>query len=751
MKRTDALGGPGPAERPSAGELGLVTAVMALVAVATSYPLILTMGRALPFDLGDPLLNAFILNWDADRFRLGLQGLWDAPFYFPRRDALAYSEHLLGIAIFTAPVQWLTGNPVLAYNLAHLASIVLAGAGMYLLARSLWGRRDAAWVAAMIFACAPYRSMQASHLQVLMSGWMPIGLWGLHRYFSTRSRRALAVFTAAFLLQALSNGYYLYFFAVPVVVVVAAESWRTLAGSGRAAGAWRSSLGRLLLDLGVAALAIGAVLAPVAAAYLRVRERTGVHRAIDEMAGYSALPSDYLARPPNLWLWNSVLPVADAERAMFTGFLAAVLAMVALVAAWRRPRIRDEAAGHCRAYVAMYAAVLVLAVWMSLGPLVPGPYRLALLVPGFDGLRVPARLIAVVMLALAALAGAGAARIATRLRPRLAVAVAAVMAIVAGLEGYAGATHVEPFDPAQPRRAALNAWLREGPPAGVLELPVGGGQPEPFTLQYQFNTLLHGRPIVNGYSGFDYDLQRFLGGGSSPLRELGMIRPMVTALRRIGVRTLVMHRADYASLMEFEPSPIIALIDDDRQQVVEARSFDGNRVRAWRLADIDPLPVFKDQAWRTLDARQMTVTAWPAAEHARRAADGDPATLWDSNIPQRGDEWIRVELDRERDLIAVRLDLPRSYLETYPRRLRIESEADDGSRAEVFSGPVLAQLMESLVREPRRPGLTITLRPNRTRALRLSQLGQTRHAHWSVVDIALWERTLALSERTGRR
>ena len=51
--------------------------------------------------------------------------------------------------------------------------------------------------------------------------------------------------------------------------------------------------------------------------------------------------------------------------------------------------------------------------------------------------------------------------------------------------------------------------------------------------------------------------------------------------------------------------------------------------------------------------------------------------------------------------------------------------------------------MQSLIREPRQPGITVTLPPNRTRALRLSQTGQARHAHWSVVDLAVWERTPA--------
>ncbi len=72
---------------------------------------------------------------------------------------------------------------------------------MYLLVRELTGRRDAAWLAGLLFACLPYRVAQLTHLQVLMAGWMPLALLGLHRYFRTGSRSALAGFVAAYVLH----------------------------------------------------------------------------------------------------------------------------------------------------------------------------------------------------------------------------------------------------------------------------------------------------------------------------------------------------------------------------------------------------------------------------------------------------------------------------------------------------------------------------------------------------------------------
>lgn len=91
-------------------------------ALAATWPLILRPGHTIAGGPGDPMLVTAILSWDADRFAHGLRGLWDAPWFFPYHDSLAYAEHMLGVALFTAPVQWLTGNPVLTYNFAYIAS-----------------------------------------------------------------------------------------------------------------------------------------------------------------------------------------------------------------------------------------------------------------------------------------------------------------------------------------------------------------------------------------------------------------------------------------------------------------------------------------------------------------------------------------------------------------------------------------------------------------------------------------------------
>ena len=131
-------------------ELLVAGLAFTLASVVLTYPVAAQIARALPSDLTDTLLNTWTLAWDADRFRHGFSGLWDAPIFFPYRHTLAFSENLLGIAIFVAPLEWLSADPILSYNVAFVFEFALAGVAMYLLARELTGNRAAAAVAGVL-------------------------------------------------------------------------------------------------------------------------------------------------------------------------------------------------------------------------------------------------------------------------------------------------------------------------------------------------------------------------------------------------------------------------------------------------------------------------------------------------------------------------------------------------------------------------------------------------------------------------
>jgi len=724
-------------------ELLTVAAVMFALAIVGTFPLVRRISSALPGDLGDPLLNAFILGWDADRIRHGFLALWDAPFYFPMRDTLTLSEHFLGIAIFTAPIQWMTGSAVLVYNLAYLASSVLAGFGTYVLTRSLWGRRDAAWLGALAFACAPHRAMHVSHLQVLVSGWMPLALWGLHRYFTTWSRRALALFVLAFVVQALSNGYFMFFFGVTVAGVGAAELFRFLRVRVTCVDRHLPSPGRVLLDLGVAAAGIGVALAPVVLAYLRTRRSYGLHRTVGEMAMYSAVAGDYLRIPSGLWVWTGHLHVGEAERGLYPGVIVTVLAVIGVLSALKGVTTAGEGRPPGWGWhVALYTTLVGFGFWMTLGPGVVGPYAgLVQMVPGFDGLRVPARFVVVLALFLAVLGSAGAAWVLARLRPRLGAIATVVVGAAVVLDGYGGPLTMVPFDASQRARSELNAWLRGGPEGGVLELPIVPFAFAPLSLTYQYNTLLHEHPVLNGYSGYGYALQDYLSNWASPLKERDEVGAVLRGLRSVGARYVVLHRGVASTRPELEwsdPDGLADAIDRASEDIDERRRFGASI--AWRLAAPVPWPLIDERRLVALTADMFRATASASPDLVRYAFDGDIETRWHTGKPQSGGEWLRLAFDREVDVGRLVFATPFVGIGNHPRELVVESEAADGARIILYAGSVMPHLIRSLAKGSAGTPVVLDLPSNLTRTLWLRQAGRTTGWYWTVPELTLFER-----------
>jgi hypothetical protein len=740
-------------------EIALVAAGFTVLAVVMTLPLLIHATRALPGDLGDPLLNAWILGWDAQHLAHGLIGLWDAPILYPARHTLAYSEHLLGIAVFVAPIYWASANAVLAYNVAFIGSYVLAGTGMYLLARDLCGRRDAAVLASLVFAFGPYRAGHVSHLQVLFSGWMPIALWRLHRYFAAPSWRRLVAFAAAYVLQALSNGYYLFFLALPVAIISGYELFRR-----------RREWKPLAVQLGTAAMLIGAAIAPFALAYMELR-RQGLHRLPSDWTMFSADVGSYLLTAERVRFWRWLHGAVNVEAQLFPGLTVLALAAIALLTPSPESRTpggeartpspespRESQIPNPESRISspesripnpesrlrLYSAIAASAFVLSLGPepkawgqqiLPSGPYLwLVRIVPGLDGLRAPARLSIVVHLALAVLAAFGAARLLSVLSERTRGLAFFAIALFALVEGAALPLQLAAVDGrGRPQDRAVYRWLSASEAGTVLELPIREWDISP-TLIYQYATLFHGHPIANGYSGYGSSLQEFLGGSGSPLRELAYMDGTLAMLRAIGVRYVLVHPGDYDD-PAFGAASVRA-IKESSGHVAETRDY--GAVVAFRLLPAAADSVIAAGGLQRIAATHVTATASHRPDRLPLAFDGNLDTRWTSLDRQTGDEWIAIAFDRAYDLARISLRLNRWSLGDYPRELSIETTSGAISK-EVYRGDVLTPLGLALFRTGS-PSIDIDIPPTPTTAVRLRQRGQTRLWFWSINEIELWRR-----------
>jgi len=499
----------------SSRRAALALAGFLILAVAWTWPLTAHLSNRIPHDLGDPLLNTWILWWNAHAVPFTARW-WSPPILIPVRGALALSEHLAGLGLFSTPVQLLGGSPLLAYNVCLLLSCALSGWFAYLLVMRLTASTPAAIVAGIAFATAPYRAGQLAHLQVLTSQWIPAIFLALHGYAETRRRRWLAMFALTWLLQATSNGYFLLF--LPVLIglwLLWFVDWRRAPRAG----------------LAIIATWIGAALPliPALLEYRRVHADLGLVRQAGEIVRFSAAAASFTHTAPMLRFW-SASAVPTQEDYLFPGVTG--LAVILLAIGWSayrrsgggtaplpdtRRRLTRALAFYVLAAIAMWAcacgpgADAGITNWWR-------PYRLLALLPGYDGLRVPARFAMLAAFCLSIAAGLSIARL-HQLAGRAFPAI--VLAALAGLV-LDGAMEPMPLG-VPPARTLL-------PPgnAAVLELPADDAR---VNVAAMYRAIEHRRPIVNGYSGYSPPHYTILSlalrrGDASPLLTLAAGHPL---------------------------------------------------------------------------------------------------------------------------------------------------------------------------------------------------------------------------------
>ncbi|MGE5361876.1 MAG: glycosyltransferase family 39 protein, partial [Bacteroidales bacterium] len=462
-----------------------------------------------------PLFSVWRLAWIAHQLPRDPGHLFDANIFYPARDTLALSDSILLPGLVAAPFIWLGASPVRVYNLWFMATFVLSALAMYALVRALTGHRGAALVAAVAFAFYPFRFERYSTFEMQLSFWMPLALLAVHRAMATGRRRWGLLAGLAFAAQVYSCMYFAAFLVVFLVPLCFVLAWA------------RGHLVRRLSPLLPGALLAAALIFPLALAYVSAREQFG-GRDLGEVTYFSATAARYLVPSAANATWTTLWPDSArlAERDLFPGALIVVLALVAV---WP-PLSRSRAA---------YAVALLVAFDASLG--VHGhvyPWLYGYAAP-FRSIRVPARFSMLVGMALAVLAGYGAARVAGRPKSRAAawVLVAAMCATVC-VESRPVLAFQEPC-----RLHAIYSWFHGRPTSVIAELPAPGRVAERLfeDVRYQYWSTFHWNKLVNGYSGI---LPRMYLTFSAQMTEFPDDASLAV-LKQRGVEYVVVHEEFY--------------------------------------------------------------------------------------------------------------------------------------------------------------------------------------------------------------
>jgi len=527
------------------GEFVLVTLGCCLFVAIATWPQVAQLYAV--SDPGDPLFSVWRLMWVTHEFVRNPLNIFNGNQFYPEPRTLTFSDPVLTPALLFAPLHALGLHRLVAYNLVFLAGGVLSGVALYYLLRALTGRRDAAWIAAAIFAMYPYRIEHFAHLELQMTMLMPLALWGLHRTLATgRLRDGLAT-GLAFGAQYLTALYY-GTFLIPFMFVVGGCLWIA-----------RGFPLKPLRALAAGALVAAVMFAPVFAVYFKTKPYMG-SRPVAVVKFYSAEGPDYLKAHYRSGTYGWMSKDAKPERSLFPRIAPVVLAGIAL---WPPLSVTRIA----------YALALTFSMELSFGfnrPLFAVLYEH---VPPFSNIRVPARYSVVAGLALAVLAGFGAARVLSRW-PRARPFLMTAMLGVISYEALPNMDLVRPWLAPPPIYSSF-----EGKPPSVLaEFPMAEASKDPFSeFTYLYFSTFHWQKLVNGQSGWLPPTYLDLLDEENDFPS----ERAIAYLRQRGVEYVTVHGAFY------DPkrfADVIAALDTRRDiELVTKAPWEGSESRLYRF------------------------------------------------------------------------------------------------------------------------------------------------------------------------
>jgi hypothetical protein len=734
--------------------------------LAQAWPLPLQIGALIAGGPGDPGLNTAILWWNSTHVPFTAEW-WNGLAYYPTEGVTAFTENLVGITMFFAPVYWVTGNAIAAYNVTFLVTWPLSAFTAFLLARHLTGRDDAACLAGFAFGFATFRGTGLGHVQTLASFWMPLCLLGLHGYLRERRVRWLWLFGVAWVLQSLANGHYMLFGAVLIGLWII---WFCSTSATWRAGA----------TVGAVWVLASVPLLPVMNTYRVIHERFGLKRSIGEIIAYSARLDSWAEVSPDLWLWRGLLPGGHAN--LFPGITAALLVIVAIgvllgrrvrgsVAAPPRRRAaiglllaglgasgtalfaglahgpwewvvgsvriarltevdralaiavvtfttllwtvpRSRAAIQRRSPLFFYTLTILVLGLLCFGPVMrvgerpilaaPAPYAWLMLLPGFDGLRVPTRLWMMASLCLSIAAALSFATL-RRLMPTVGLALFPLAAAGLVLDGWVSPM---PMGPPSESWATVEATGHTEP---ILELP---SPREDYPSTYR--TWTHGRRTINGVSGHNpphYEALLYGLGRKDPatLAALASLTSFEVILDRAG-------DPDGAIARYVAAAQGATLVGADHKRVI------------YRVPK-GPEEVALGPA--------IPIVAAQTVRHQEQASfifDGTLATGW-GDIPQMPDQWIRLDLGRVHEIAGITHAIG-DYIVDFPKMLSIDVSEDGASWSRVWRGTIAAPTVRGYIRAPREGAARLPFASHRARYVLLRQ-----HEHhptmWRVSEITV--------------
>jgi hypothetical protein len=398
-------------------------AAIALLGVAVLgffWPLLLTEAW-IPRGGGD--LVSFL--WPMYRFaarsiRLGTVPLWNphlhsgTPFVADNQSGVFYPVNLLTFLI-TGPPSYVVMESLAVFH------VWLAAVAMFILLRGFGLGRPAAVLGGLAFGLSDLFVTHVGNLNLnATAAWLPLALWLTHKALQDKSTAWAGAAGAIVAVAALAGhgqlllfvGLTLGLYVVHRLGAVAARAWDSAPRRGR----WQAAGQTLGLGVLIAAVGVGGAAITLVPAYQMAGHTGRAHLSYQDASRYSLppraligllAPGFYGRGPARFWgPWDRV-------EVGYAGVVTLVLTVTALaIRVSRISLLRGRPASpdcsqqqpNPRFPFGFFALLLPVAFLAAMGKHTPVHYVLYRVVPTFDQIRAPARMIVLGDLALAALA-----------------------------------------------------------------------------------------------------------------------------------------------------------------------------------------------------------------------------------------------------------------------------------------------------------------------------------------------------------
>jgi hypothetical protein len=337
--------------------------------------------------------------------------------------------------------------------------------------------------------------------------------------------------------------------------------------------------------------------------------------------------------------------------------------------------------------------------FFNMRALYQAPYGWLMRLPGFDGLRVPARFWMMSLACLSVLAALAINRLSGRRRQ----VVTAVAALGLCLDGWPREFVVRPAPDRRPTPPGVYARL---------DLPMTDDRDALALYQQTFDAV----PLLNGFSGYgakhQYALREMLDANDHRILQA------VTTRGRLGV--VIDHATDekglYRRFVSTYPGAVVHETHPSWSSYIVPANGGG-----------DMLP---DRIGRTVPIK--SIEAFPSPPNAPRAFDGNLKTRWSGGVQKAAADFTVEIADPGR--VGQIVTVLGEFMTDFPMRVRLSVSPDGTTWENVYEGDTMLHAYYAALRHPLEVPVVLPINRDNVRFIRMQQIGWGTH-DWSIVEV----------------